>query len=245
MQENNSVPAPSIPVVTPQIVIEAKKSNFLVILLSILLIISVAISGFFAFQTQKLVAELRIMKDEVRITPTATTEPSVEPIATNSASTTIDPTASWKTYTNNVLKYTIKYPMDWVIDKSEAELPVNDQNSQKLVISKDVYKLTILWPSAFGPNICLFDDESRDGAPEMAGYCEGKFIETKSNNNKDTKRRLEKPTVLSDHNQWSVYTKSQGYFVTLPPTNFEAPIIYDPEVIKTMDQILSTYTSIN
>ncbi len=132
-----------------------------------------------------------------------------------------------------------------MLDKSEAELPVNDQNSQRLVISKGQYKVTILWPAAFGPGICLFDDEPRNGAPEMAGYCEGKFIEIKSNNNKDIKRRIEKPSVTSDHVKWSIYTKSQGYFVTLPPTNFEAPINYDAEMIKTMDQILSSYVYTN
>ncbi len=224
----------STPLVTPQVVIEQpKRSNFLVILLSVLLLLAVSIAGFFAFQTQKLVKELAVLKTEEKVVAVATEE------------LTSDPTASWNTYTNNVLKYTIKYPTDWIIDKSEAELPVNDQNSQKLVISKDGYKLTILWPAAFGPSICLFDDESRDGAPEMAGYCEGNFIDTKSNNNKDAKRRLENPTVLSDHNQWTVYTKSQGYFVTLPPINFEAPITYDPEIIKTMDKILSSYVYTN
>lgn len=239
MQENNPAPMANSPLTTEVQSVPAstdqqpKTNNFLVILLSTLLFISVSIAGFFAFQTQKLVKELTVLKAEEKVVAAATEEP------------VSDPTTSWNTYTNNILKYTIKYPTDWVIDKSEAELPVNDQNSQKLVISKDGYKLTILWPAAFGPNICLFDDESRDGAPEMAGYCEGKFIETKSNNNKDAKRRLENPAVLSDHNQWAVYTKSQGYFVTLPPTNFEAPITYDPEIIKTMDQILSTYISIN
>ena len=233
MKEINPTQSPVAPVVTPQVIVEQPKTNnFLVILLSVLLFISVSIAGFFAYQTQKLVKELTVLKAEEKVVSVATEEPL------------FDPTKSWKIYTNNVLKYTIKYPTDWVIDKSEAELPVNDQNSQKLVISKDEYKLTILWPAAFGPSICLFDDESRDGAPEVAGYCEGKFIEIKSNN-KDVKRRLENPAVISDHNQWGVYTKSQGYFVTLPPTNFEAPITYDPEIIKTMDQILSTYTSIN
>jgi len=242
MQENN--PVQVVPEVQPVLVAnnqQPKTNSFLVILLSILLVISLAIAGFFAFQTQRLVKELTLLRTEP--TPTATVEPTFEPIATGSSE--VDLTASWNTYTNNVLKYTIKYPMDWAIDKSEAELPVNDQNSQRLVISKGQYKVTILWPAAFGPSICLFEDESRDGAPEMAGYCEGKFIEIKSNNNKDIKRRLEKPSVTSDHVKWSIYTKSQGYFVTLPPTNFEAPINYDTEMIKTMDQILSSYVYTN
>ncbi len=100
MQGNNSI---STPVVTPPLVIEYPKSNnYLVMLLSILLIISVAISGFFAFQTQKLVKELTLLRSEA--TPVAT----VEPLTTNSAIATADPTANWKTYTNP--NFSFKYP---------------------------------------------------------------------------------------------------------------------------------------
>ncbi len=107
MQENNPV---SMPVVTPQVAVEQpKKSNFLVILLSTLLIISVAIAGFFAFQTQKLVKELTLLRTEP--TPMATVEPTTEPVATDS-SMTIDPTAGWKTYTNTMYGFSFKYPSD-------------------------------------------------------------------------------------------------------------------------------------
>lgn len=106
------------PIVTPQAVVEqplpaqaGKQSNFLVILLSILLIISVAISGFFAFQTQKLVKELTLLRTES--TPVATTEPTTELVATNSASP--DPTANWKTYKSSKYNYTLDLPSDWTI----------------------------------------------------------------------------------------------------------------------------------
>lgn len=72
MQENNLIQTPVTPVITSQ-------SNFLVILLSILLFISVLIAGFFAYQTQKLVKELRN-------TAVATIEPTAEPVATSSPS---------------------------------------------------------------------------------------------------------------------------------------------------------------
>ena len=105
MQENNPI---SVPVVTtPQAMEQPKQSNFLTILLSVLLVISVSIAAFFAYQTQKLVAELRIMNDEVQITPAATTEP----VATESSE--VDPTANWKTYTNTKSGFEFKYPTDW------------------------------------------------------------------------------------------------------------------------------------
>ena len=77
-----------------------KKSNFLIILLSSLLIISLMIAGFFAFQTQRLVKELRVMSDESKQKTVATPEP------------TSDPTADWKTYTNDKYKFSLKYPSE-------------------------------------------------------------------------------------------------------------------------------------
>jgi hypothetical protein len=134
---NNPVPTPEQP----------KNNSFLIILLSILLIISVAISGFFAYQTQVLVKELNNLKTNQKPTSVNTTEPTVEPIATNSAMT-VDLTAGWKTYTsdnqldipdsyfskftnlkNDLPKsFTFKYPSTWKIVKfssSEYQKTVN------------------------------------------------------------------------------------------------------------------------
>lgn len=154
-------------------------------------------------------------------------------------------TNDWKTYSNKILKYTIKYPNDWTIDTSKAELPISTENSQELNISKGTYKLTILWPSAYGPGICLFDDQSRSGAPEMASYCEGKYIELSSNGSKELHRRLVKPETFGDHQQWEVYTKEKSYFVTVPIIRFTAPLNFVADQVEIMDQILSTYTSTN
>lgn len=77
---------PAIPVSQPEP--QPKQSNFLVILLSILLLVAVLIAGFFAYQTQKLVGELNTVKQEP--TPTVTFEPTSEPVATESA--TVEPT---------------------------------------------------------------------------------------------------------------------------------------------------------
>lgn len=77
-------------------------NSFLVILLSILLFISVAIAGFFAYQTQKLVNELRVMSGELKQTQTPT------PVA--SAKPTTDPTAGWKIYKLSELNLSLKLP---------------------------------------------------------------------------------------------------------------------------------------
>ncbi len=106
MDNQNQTPVTSI--VTPQVVVEQPKtSNFLIILLSILLFISVVIAGFFAYQTQRLVSELKIKNEELIV---KTSEPTVEPVATNSAIATADPTANWKTYTDDKYKFSLRYP---------------------------------------------------------------------------------------------------------------------------------------
>ncbi len=71
-----------------------KQSSFLITLLSVLLLISVFIAGFFAYQTQNLVKDITKLK----------TVPT--PIATDSP----DPTADWKTYTNDRLGFSFRVP---------------------------------------------------------------------------------------------------------------------------------------
>ena len=108
MMENQTVP-----VVTPQVVVEPKGNNFLVILLSILLFISLAIAGFFAFQTQKLVSELTLLKTQP--TPMASTESIVvEPVATNNPVIS-DPTSDWKVFNNIKGGAVYKYPNNWMV----------------------------------------------------------------------------------------------------------------------------------
>lgn len=80
---------------------QPRQNNFLVILLSILLLISVGVAGFFAYQTQMLVKELTAMKS-------ASTPVSSEELKN-------DPASDWKTYSNSKYGLSLKYPSDWTI----------------------------------------------------------------------------------------------------------------------------------
>ena len=132
-----------------------KQSNFLITLLSILLLIACLIAGFFAYQTQKLVKELRVTSDEPKSTPVATQSP--------------DPTADWKTYSNKEYGYEIRYPNNltlqeqlpttyffllnpedpqsgvfW-IDERQIELPTSeDKNSKVFVVEKNKIRINCI-----------------------------------------------------------------------------------------------------
>jgi len=102
MEQNNPViQLPSNP----------KQNNFLITLLSILLLLSCIIAGFFAWQTQNLVNELRIMSDESKQTqiPTTTSTP--------------DPTMGWKTYAIDKIGLSFKYPSDFIINEDTKSKP--------------------------------------------------------------------------------------------------------------------------
>lgn len=129
MQENQT---PVVPEVNSQVIAEQpKQSNFIIILLSVLLLISVLIAGFFAYQTQKLVKELTNIKTQSTATPEANIEPTIEPVATT------DPTANWKTYTNKTFSF--KYPSNWMF---ENQFSVPDGNYINFFLIGDDQKTT-------------------------------------------------------------------------------------------------------
>lgn len=130
------------PVIQPAPIEQPKQNNFLTIILSILLLISVSIAGYFAYQTQKLVKELTLLKSS--------------PTPVSSSESTLDPTTNWKIFIHPTYKYQFKYPADWtakINSNAQAESlfgPNATQNSgiggvevRELEIEpKDFYKLT-------------------------------------------------------------------------------------------------------
>lgn len=82
----------------PVIQLPSKSNNFLITLLSILLLISCIIAGFFAYQTQKLAKESTAYSVQIKQTRTPIAEPA------------LDSTVGWKTYTNEIHSFSLKYP---------------------------------------------------------------------------------------------------------------------------------------
>ena len=136
-----------------------KQNNFLVVLLSVLLIASVSIAGFFAYQTQKLVKEL----DEAKIPPLATLspEPTSIPEPTNAAGST--PTTS---PSPNTTKYMV--PSTWV------RYTTND--SLKLCLppkweSKNIYgELFYNRDSSYQPTITIIQEIPYSGGSTSEAY---------------------------------------------------------------------------
>ena len=120
-----------------------KKNNFLVILLSILMLLALAIAGFFAYQTQKLAKELSEFKNQNLATPTSEPE-STFPMYTEPNS----PIADWKTYKVNELGIEFKLPKQLgMLENSGKEMAGNTGTqfcmsfvgSLSFSIVKDVY----------------------------------------------------------------------------------------------------------
>lgn len=112
---------------TPQKV--NKKNNFLVSLLSILLLLSCIIAGFFAYQTQKLVRELTEQRNLVIPSPISTP--------------TADSTTNWKTY-KYLDMFEIKVPNDYkIVDKGSNRIEIGNYIS--------------IWSSTMNPEDCRGD----------------------------------------------------------------------------------------
>lgn len=99
---------------TEKVVEKQSNNNFLVPLLSLLLLASVGIAGFFAFQTQRLVSDLTNLKSELN-SPTVQPVGTEAPVSTDSAQISTDPTLSWKSYSDTKTGFSIKYPSTWRI----------------------------------------------------------------------------------------------------------------------------------
>ena len=120
-----------------------KKNNFLVILLSILMLLALAIAGFFAYQTQKLAKELSEFKNQNLATPTSEPE-STFPMYTEPNS----PIADWKTYKVNELGIEFKLPKQLGMLENSGKEMAGDTGTQfcmsfvgslSFSIVKDVY----------------------------------------------------------------------------------------------------------
>jgi hypothetical protein len=138
MEKDNSINPLNQTVIDDTVSIseQPKTNNFLTILLSVLLFVAVAIAGFFALQTQKLVKELTLLRTES--TPAATSEPTVEPVATESSE--IDSNLDWMTYKDKY--FVIQYPDSMKAANSSLDQLSKDSNMNINESFENIYHTT-------------------------------------------------------------------------------------------------------
>lgn len=212
---------PIVPPVTPQVAVEqplpagevGKQSSFLTILLSVLLLLAVSIAGFFAYQTQKLVKELQI-------TNTPTTESTSVPVATDSA-TVDDPTADWKTYTNEEYGFSFKYPNNAIYKITNftgSKFSVTFSNLSK-------YEYTDL--TVFVGNNWAFTNPKADSVKNFK-------VDGIDAYKEDLPLGQNPPQTL-------VYVKDKNNYLTMQLNKNDKDIVID----EIFDQILSTFKFVN
>ncbi|HCR36420.1 hypothetical protein A2130_02145 [Candidatus Woesebacteria bacterium GWC2_33_12] len=204
----------------------AKPNNFLIILLSTLLFISLVIAGFFAYQTQKLVLELQGIRNEELVTQTATPEPVA----------TTDPTTDWKEIENKEYNFIFKYPTDWKL--SESLKPDNTN-----WYSGNIYQL-------ISPNASVDHGEVANGSyltinvvkpdPNYSNFDEYRSFSANQYKYKYSQRKVNdiEGFVFSENNKIVGFAfENKGLFIVI---NW----IYS-ETSEFVDQILSTFKFTN
>lgn len=151
-----------------------------------------------------------------------------------------------KTYKNSYPAYAMKYPSDWKVDSSKASAEDDSYSVLELVLIKGEYKLLVRMPNGWGPSVCQFND-SLPSDFEAAGVYEIKGDYVKIKPDKYTLRRSLEPTrdEVNKKSIWSICQKESEseYFTTatmLQIIRYEAPLNFDPEIIKEMDSIIKT-----
>jgi hypothetical protein len=117
-QVQQNIPESQVPVTVPSAEpVKPSSNSFLVSLLSVLLLLAVIAAGFFAYQTQRLVKELRIKNEELS-QPTSNPVPTYEPGLEPEPIPTEISTKDWKIYTNEKYGFEFKYPNELLMKSS-------------------------------------------------------------------------------------------------------------------------------
>lgn len=139
--------------------------------------------------------------------------------------------------------FTIRYPEGWEV----TEIHEPEEGLRALITNGD-YQIHMQFKDFdFGPGTCIFPDDPRFnqsieelGPMLFSMKCDQEYVEYEVNS-VQARRKVEPNT--STESSWTIYLKNEQEeigFSTVPPISFIAPLQYDPDVITTMDQILST-----
>ncbi len=185
-----------------------------------LVLILLASTGYFAFQNYQLRKEISQLQSSPSPTPTP------------------DPTANWKTYTDNQLRFSIKYPETFKVDYIQTQ-PYLDRKITWYTMDKQIDTYQGDGPvvknkstSNITNGALRFELEYRDIGGDKAHQSIMYQIpnpSSKTENDKYITFSLSPIPVLQTVEETNKYIKTKGY------------ITLDSDSIKTFDQILSTF----
>jgi hypothetical protein len=225
---------------------QPKQNNFLVVLLSVLLLISVVIAGFFAYQTQVLVKELNNLKTNQKSTSIITTESKIEPTATNSAMT-VDPTAGWKTYIDPNGEFNFKYPTSSKLDNSQKNLTKISFMGQKQIDSGrtqtelfDGYAFMVADVTSEGVSLDQIFEKRKES---FLNACDAKNISAKSKIKIDNKEAIFYSTsCLGEFSNYIVSANRKFYEINILTSGDTEDL---PKYKDITNQTLSTFKFVN
>lgn len=189
--------------------------------LILIVLIVVAVGGYFLYQQQN------------------KSTPSTPPAQTvTQPSSTSKETANWKTYTNTIDGYSIKYPTDWIVDDT---CMVDKQCVGGISASiKSPEKFTLNEQNIMSYSIKIFksDKDPRDTTGQITGYNPpGGYKEYKINNI-DVLESIGMNGTL----EFSL-KKSVNYYIYISFLSYskKTPFPEQERFLKTFNQILSTF----
>ncbi len=192
-----------------------KQNNSLIIILSILLPLSVSITGFFAYQTQMLVKELTLLKS------------SPTPLSVDES--LVDPTEDWKTYSNE--KFSFRYP--------DTVSIAGSGNNQTLLVGGLKVNINLQGPYQWGEGISKSEIDNLyiksfqyPDKPEIGMYPDSAVIFSVEFDSVSEKANYKKQTDILDQilttfkfaesgmaSDWKTYTDSkQRFSIKYPST---------------------------
>jgi hypothetical protein len=205
MDPQNTTQVPPIVPVNPVEPI-TYKSNIIVPVLSILVFLLICITVYLAYQNMKLQKQITSLEQSTTPSANMTPIPSALETATpsSSTSTTLDPTANWKTYTNTNQGYLLKYPENLEPNESQYDTEFNIIETQPGGSSVPAYYISVI-PDGFWQSGAIYDDPTADFIPSLLALKIGDTYK----NGTDSFIRLQDTTV--DTSQAMVYENTQVF----------------------------------
>lgn len=159
-----------------------------------------------------------------------------------------DMSPEWKTFTTIDGKFSIKYPSDWTLTDQSREVDLyrdgNIQLAHEISISKDSHVFRSRNPLAWGPAVCLFEDDPPFEGPSVRFR---DYVEIETTNSIFRRPVTRESTTPGANLPWVICSKapeSTGNYSTVVgfgTTWYETPVNYDPILLQELDQILSSF----